>query len=201
LADDGRPIATFVVSSFDGNHWYGGSRKQTDNAAFATQRTVIETLLGIGFRVVVKEHPGTPGSPLEEWAGTLDSAGMITVIREPKFLDLIHLGDITVLEGAWTTLVQAVFGTARVYVLDDPIFQWEPGVREHLQAGGIRVVRLEDFETVVGADRTAGRAGPVLYEPWVREPLTASTGDKTSAQLAADAIVEISLRERRAPRH
>ncbi|MGH3050039.1 MAG: hypothetical protein ACRDLK_07765, partial [Gaiellaceae bacterium] len=108
-----------------------------------------------------------------------------------RFVDAIHLADAVVLDLPSTTLVQALHGSARIYVVRNPITAWEPGVIEHLEAHGVRFAAVSELPRVLREDLAAGLLdGPTSYSPEAREPLLAH-GQGTAAERAADAILHI----------
>lgn len=178
-------VALYVPTALSGEEWYASSRIPDDSTYFAQQTAVVRALSKLGFHVVVKEHPFGRPTPLDGWAEPL--AG-VQLVYAPGFSDLVHLPDTIVLDAPSTTLVEALFGSAAVVVVDHPVFDWQPEVREHLQAHGVAFATAE----------TLGQAIPpqaVAYGPEAREPLVSVT-DEPAALRAARALIAIASQER-----
>jgi hypothetical protein len=193
LAESDR-VALFVPTNYSRNHWYGGWRLPTDGVYYREQTEVLGALLGLeGLRVVIKEHPASQHSALERWAEREAAPGRVQVVRTPPFARLVHLADAVVIDAPSTTLVEALLGSAKIVVVDNPVFHWEPGVREHLVRHGVAVCGPADV-----ARHVAEARGPYDYPAEAREPLM--TGGPGSAARAAAALAEIAATRRSARR-
>lgn len=180
-------VALYVPTGLSGEEWYASRRAPTDSAYFRQETAIVRTLARLeGTRVVVKEHPFGRPTPLEAWCAPL---AVVDLLYEPEFSQLIHLADLVVLDAPSTTLVQALFGSAPIYVIDHPVFEWEPGVREHLTRHGVVFCTVAELGARVRDDDVAGRASG--YPAEAREPLLAG-GPGNAAARAATAIVEIA---------
>lgn len=184
---DGERIALLVPTALSGDDWYAGRRLPFDLSYVRHQLRVVEQLLTVPrLRVVVKEHASGEG-PLEAWSRT---AGVpLSFVRDRPFAELIHLADALVLDFPSTTLVQALCGSSRLYVVRHPVTAWEPGVLEHLERHGVRIIAPDALAAAVAADPV----GPVERTRAALEPLAAS-GPGTAAERAADALLEIARR-------
>jgi hypothetical protein len=191
LADD-LPLVLLVVTGVSDDGWFAGRHTPSDLSLVRHQVTLLEQLLAVGgVRVAVKEHPmWSDAGPLEIWARRCGAP--VTFIKGREFSDLINLADATVLDFASTTLVQALYGSAHVYVVDHPVIAWEPGVIEHLERHTVRVVPPAELGRVIGYDLASGfLSRPASYPQDAREPLLAS-GEGTAASRAADAVMRIA---------
>ncbi|MFL5885953.1 MAG: hypothetical protein ACJ77M_12870 [Thermoleophilaceae bacterium] len=194
LADADR-VALFVPTNYSRNHWYGGWRMPTDPTYYREQTEVLASLLGVdGLDVVIKEHPASAHSALERWAEKFAPPGRVGVVRNPPFARLIHLADVVVIDAPSTTLVEALFGSARIVIVDNPAFRWEPGVREHLTSHGVVLCARDEV-----ARHAAEPTGPYSYPREAREPLIAG-GPGSAAGRAAAALAEIAATRRSARR-
>jgi hypothetical protein len=180
-------VVLYVPTGLSGDDWYAGRRSPTDSAYFQQQVATVRALVDLGtHRVVVKDLPyHERPTPLDRWCAALAE---VDFRYEPGFSRLINLADAVVLDAPSTTLIEALFGDGAVYLIDDPVLGWEPGVREHLVAHGVVVT---DF-THLAADLGAGRS-QAGYSQTVREPLIASA-DVSAARRAAEAVVRIASR-------
>ncbi|MDA2933998.1 hypothetical protein MYX82_06610 [Acidobacteria bacterium AH-259-D05] len=189
-------IALYVPSCICDNHWYIGHHSPNDNSYFRQQKRIVETLMTLfGWRVVIKEHPGVSESPLERWWDRFDRGKRPVVIRYPGFGQLIYLADVVVLDIPSTTLVQALHGSARIYVVDHPVFCWQPGVVEQFGIAGIvlcsNVVELAER---MKADLAAGLLyHPHTYPETAREPFAMVCRQPGgAARQAAQAVAAIT---------
>ncbi|HET8892655.1 MAG TPA: hypothetical protein VFM96_00960 [Gaiellaceae bacterium] len=184
-------VAMLVTTSLSGEGWYAGRSVPFDLSHARHQIGLAEALISVdGLRVFVKEQ--ADDGPLAAWGRTTGPGSAIDFLHGRSFAELVNFADVTVLDFPSTTLVQALCGTARVVVVRHPITAWEPGVLEHLEHHGVRVVAPKDLaETVL---REHG--GDVAYSPDALEPLAAS-GPGTAAGRAAEAVLEIATRRRR----
>lgn len=184
-------VAMLVTTSLSGEGWYAGRSVPFDLSHARHQIALAEALLSVdGLRVVVKEQ--ADDGPLSAWAKTTGAGSAIDFIHGRPFAELVNLADVTVLDFPSTTLVQALCGTARVVVVRHPITVWEPGVLEHLERNGVRVVAPENLAETVRREHGVD----VAYSPEALEPLSAS-GPGTAADRAAEAVLEIARRRRR----
>lgn len=159
----------------------------TDVLNLRAQQAVLSSLAAQErFDVVVKEHPSVLDSHLEDWCEAR-LPGRVRFLYGPTFARLVHLADAVVVDYPSTSLLQALFGRARILVTDDPISEWEPGVREHLSAYGVLFVPPE----AVGDPLPGLELREAPYPPEALEPLLAA-GPDTAATRAADAVLEIA---------
>ncbi|HET7568260.1 MAG TPA: hypothetical protein VFJ91_09735 [Gaiellaceae bacterium] len=180
----GERVALLVPTALSGEDWYAGRRLPPDLAYVRHQLVLVEQLLSVpGLRVVVREHASGEG-PLETWARS--SGAPLTFVRERPFAELVHLADALVLDFPSTTLVQALCGSSRLYVVRHPVTAWEPGVLEHLERHGVRIVDPDALADAVAADP----AGPVRH-PRAALELLAASGPGTAAERAADALLAL----------
>lgn len=177
----------YLPQLLDGEHWYLSRRAPTDSVHLRQQLLVLHALAAqTRFRPLVKEHPAVPEpSLLARWAEH-ELPGRIRFLYGRTFAQLVQLADAVVIDYPSTALVQALFGSARIIVTDDPISVWEPGVREHLEANGVAFV--PPGELVAGLETLDLRHGG--YSRAVREPLLAS-GSGSAAERVARAVVAI----------
>jgi hypothetical protein len=177
-------VVLYLPTNLSHRDWYSGRRMPPDSVYFRQQQDAVRALAGLaGLRLVVKEHPAYRPTPLARWC---DGLSEVEVIYEPTFASLINFADLVVLDAPSTSLVQALFGDAPIYVLDNPVFAWEPGVVDHLRAHGVAFSTHATLADDIGA---AAARGP--YSQEARDPL-AFGGDGLSARRAAQAIVAIS---------
>jgi len=180
----------FVRTSMSGDSWFAGHRTPPDLAHLRHQIEVVSSLSAArGLRTIVKELAVAPG-PLEEWAARAGAAA--SFVRGLGFADLVNGPDAVVLDFPSTTLVQALLGTGRVYVVGHPVTVWEPGVVAHLERFGVRFVAPDEVGARLEADLEAGLLGaPEPFAPEAYEPLSAD-GPGTAASRAADAVMVIA---------
>lgn len=183
---EGEYVALYVPTALSNEQWYASRRTPDDSTYFRQETRVVDELLRLGFRVVVKEHTFGRPTPLELWCGPLPG---VDVLYEPRFSDLIHLADVIVLDAPSTTLVEALFGSASIVIVDHPVFAWEPGIREHLTRHGIAFATLGTLSDAFDSLPAGG------FAPVVREPLI-SVEDEPAALRAARAIIAIAQRAR-----
>lgn len=182
--DAGTRLVLYAPTGLTGDDWYASRRAPPDSVYFRQETRVVQALAAIdGARLVVKEHPYARPTPLERWC---DGLANVELLYEPAFSSLVHAADLIVLDAPSTTLVEALFGTAPIYIVDHPVYAWEPGVREHLIAHGVAFTDAEHLAADIRAGRAKGD-----YTPEAREPLIAG-GDGTAAARAALAIAEIA---------
>lgn len=189
---DEETVVLFAPNALSGDAWFAGRRAPLDLGHVRHQVALLEELLSLdGVRVVVKEHPQWAGAgPLDAWARS--TGAHAAFVRDRPFAELVHLADALVLDFPSTTLVQALHGSSRLYVVRHPITVWEPGVVEHLERYGVRFVSPPRLAAELRADLEAGvLTTPATYPQEAREPLVAS-GPGTAAERAADAIVRIA---------
>jgi hypothetical protein len=180
-------VALYVPTALSGNDWYGGYRAPTDSSYFRQQTEIMRALVAQpALRLIVKEHGAVHDSPLARWCAAFAPAGRASVIREPDFASLIHLADLVVLDAPSTTLAFALFGSAPIYIVDHPVYRWEPGVIEHLTAHGVAFTTSGELAARLRASVPDVRG----YSADAREPVVA--GPAGAAARAADAIVEIA---------
>jgi hypothetical protein len=184
-------VGLYVPTNLSGDEWYASRRAPPDSSYFRHQTSVIRSLLTVtGLSVVVKEPRAVGGSPLDRWCRAF--ADSVRVIDEPDFGQLVHLADVVVIDLPSTTLVQALFGSARIYVVDHPVLKWETGVVEHLARHGVVFCSAQDVGDRIEQDARAGTAaGRHQYGREATEPLAAQ-GEGTAASRAASAILEIA---------
>ena len=182
-------IALFVPTGLSGEDWFAGRRAPTDLSYVRHQIAVATELLAVaGLHVVAKEQAVGAG-PLEQWARLSDIA--LDVIADRPFAQVVNAADAIVLDFPSTTLVQALHGRARVYVVRHPVTAWAPGVLQHLERHGVRVAPASEIGRVLRADIESGLLGtPAVYPPDAYEPLVAS-GPGTAAERAAEALIRI----------
>jgi hypothetical protein len=114
------------------------------------------------------------------------------VIRQPNFAQLIHLADVVILDAPSTTLAQAVFGSAHINIVDNPVFRWERGVREHLERHGVIFSTAEAASRRIKESFGSGVLDrPAAYGPEARAPLVAG-GPGDAARRAAEAVLAIA---------
>lgn len=185
----GERVVLLVPTGLSGEDWFVGGRTPTDLAYVRHLIDVVERLLGVeGLRVAVKEHALGEG-PLETWASSVRAP--VTFLHDRTFAELIHAPDAVVLDFPSTTLVQALHGSARLYVLRHPVTSWRPGVLPHLERHGVRIVETGELSASLRADLAAGLLDePASFPQEVREPLVA-TGPGTACERAVDAILHI----------
>jgi hypothetical protein len=182
-------IVLLAPTALSGDEWFLGRRAPTDLAYVRHQIALVEELLGVGgVRLVVKEH-ATGEGPLEAWAR---SRGLrMTFLHGLPFVELIHAADAIVLDFPSTTLVQALHGSARVYVVRHPVTAWEPGVLEHLAHHGVQAADGAGIAAALRTDLAAGLLDASTSFPRpAREPLIAS-GPGTAAERAAEVVMDI----------
>lgn len=177
----------YLPQLLDGEHWYVSRRAPTDIVHLRQQLLVLRALAAQQrFLPLVKEHPAVPEpSLLARWAEH-ELPGRIRFLYGRTFADLVQLADVVVVDYPSTALVQVLFGSARVVVVDDPVSVWEPGVREHLEAHGVVFVR--PGQLAAGLEVLDLRRGG--YSRDAREPLLAS-GAGSAAERVARAVVAI----------
>lgn len=187
--DDGDLGILLVPTGFSGDGWFAGRRAPPDLTYLRHQISVVEQCIGVGdCRVVVKEHTRDRGV-LEDWAARGELP--VSFVRGRQFSELVHGPDAVVLDFPSTTLVQALRGKARIYVVKHPVTLWEPGVVEHLESWGVTFVDVPELGDRLRADVERGLlGGPVSYPPEAYEPLCAG-GDGAAAERAADAVLHI----------
>ena len=189
---DDELVVLLAPNALEGDAWFAGGRAPPDLSHVRHQVALVEQLLKLeGVRIAIKEHPQWPnGGPLAAWSEATGAS--VTFIREPQLADIAHLADASVLDYPATTLVQALSGSARLYVIRRPSVVWEPGVTEHLERHHVRFVDAQDLAATLRADLAAGSLGaPVVYSQTALEPLVAS-GSGTAAERAADAVMRIA---------
>ncbi|MDA0748809.1 MAG: hypothetical protein O2954_20010, partial [bacterium] len=151
-----RRIALYVPTLSGGNNWYA-SYMPADNNYYRHCQKVVKAILGLDqWRVVIKEHPGVSNSALEMWCESVDDDGRVSVMRRPGFSELIHFSDIVILDLPSTTLVQALTGGARIYVVNHPLAHWEPEVIEYLVAAGVSFCTSETLGGRLQEDLKSG---------------------------------------------
>lgn len=186
FAEDER-LVLLAPTALSGDEWFIGRRQPLDVRYFRHLVALVQELLAVeGVRIVIKEHAVGPG-PLEVWArGRKDLP--LTFLRG-RFSEHLNLADAMVLDFASTTLVQALNGSARVYVVKHPITAWEPGVLEHLDRFGVRVLPAERLGDALRDDVEAGLLdAPVVHPRDAIAPLLA-TGPEPAAERAAAALM------------
>jgi hypothetical protein len=185
-------VVLLATNALEGDAWFAGRRAPVDTRHVRHQIAVAEQLLALpGVTVAIKEHPQwRDGGPLAAWVAATRSPAV--VVRESSFVEVLHLGDVAVLDFPATTLAQALHGSAPLVVVDHPVLEWEPGVREHFERHGIGLVPPGLVGAAVRERLEARRSsvGPT-YPQEAREPVTAS-GRGTAAERAADALLQIA---------
>lgn len=189
---EGEPVVLFAATNYSGNRWYAGRRMPSDSEYYRMQVRTVESLLAVdGLRVVLKEHPGSRHSAIDRWCEQFAPEGRTLAVRQPAFARLIEVADAVVIDAASTTLVQALFGPAPIYLVDSPVYKWEPGVAEHLLAHGIPLCKAEDVGRLLGEDLAAGHLAERRgYPQEAREPLIA--GGPPAAGRTARAVLDIA---------
>jgi len=187
--------ALYVPTALAGNWWYEGRHVPLDRDYIRQGGEIIDTLLASELDdVLVKELPTDGPSPLEARSRPSRPGPRLRFIGAPPFSGLIHLANAVVLDAPSTALVQALFGSARIYIVDYPLYQWEPGVAEHLTSCGVVLCPAEALGDRLAEDRVRGIIDhPFEYPAHARDPL-ASTGEQPAAARAAAAIVGIAAR-------
>lgn len=195
---ESQKIALYVPTLSGGNNWYA-SYMPTDNTYFRHCRHVAKVLLEFGdWKVIIKEHPAVLDSPLEAWSRSVNTEGRLCFIRQPGFSELIHLGDMVILDVPSTTLVQALMGSSRIYAVDLPLSPWEPGVVEHLTSAGVVFCTAGDLAGRLRADMADGLLDrPRKYPREAIAPLIfLSPEGGGAARRAAFAVSEIVVSSR-----
>lgn len=195
-------IALYVPTGLSENWWYASHRCPGDSSYFRQGQQILQALMNLDdCRVVIKEHPAVVDSPLEEWCRSIDTDGRVSVIRQPGFAHLTHLSDVVVLDAPSTTLVQALTGGVRIYIVNHPVFRWESGVVEHLTAAGVVFCTAADLEERIRADITAGLID--AHQKYIEDaidPLAAFCSEPGgAAHRAAQAILQIAAEVDRRP--
>lgn len=192
---DDELVVLLAVSALEGDDWFAGGRAPLDLSHVRHQIALAEQMLALDdVRVAIKEHPQWPsGGPLTAWAKA--TGAPVTFVRAASYADVANLADAAVLDFPGTTLVQALHGSSRLYVVDHPSTAWEPAVLEHFASYGIRLVGRDQLAATLRADRDAGVLSTAFSLPQAaREPLAAS-GPGTAAERAADAVLRIAAGE------
>lgn len=179
--DPATPVALYVPTALSYEEWYASHRAADDSTYFAEQMQMVMRLRELGWRVVVKDHPFHRPSALEL---RLEGEPGIDVVFAPSHAQLIHLADLTVLDAPSTTLAEALFGSAAIVAVDNPVFRWRPGVREHLIAHGVQ------FVTADALDIRPGDVTPAPYGREAREPIVSVT-EEDAAVRAARAVAGV----------
>lgn len=182
-------VVLYVPTDVSGDEWVTGNRVPSDSDHVRHQRSVLAALVETRMLPVVKLHPAPDDGALEAWAR--DAIPRVRILREERFAELIHLADAVLLDFPSTSLVQALRGSARIYIVEHPLSVWEPGVREHLADHGVDFVDVADLGAQLRADAEQGKLGPLTYPQKAREPLSAS-GEGTAAARAAEAALEVA---------
>ena len=178
-------VVLLAPTALSADEWFIGRRQPLDTGYVRHQVALVEQLLSLdGVELVAKEHASGAG-PLEVWART--SGAPLTFLHSMPFSELVNLADATVLDFASTTLVQALRGSSRLFVVLHPITAWEPEVIEHLEAYGVHFAAPERLAETLRADLARSA---VVHPLEAVEPLLAS-GPGTAAQRAADAVLHI----------
>lgn len=182
-------VVLFVANDVSGDEWVSGHRQPPDSDYVRHQRAVLAALVETHMLPVVKPHPAPHDGALEAWAQ--EAIPRVRIVREHTFAELVHLADAVLLDFPSTSMVQALRGSARIYVIDHPLSIWEPGVRDHLMTHGVVFVEVADLGQRVRADAEAGELRPTTYSQEAREPFTAS-GPGSAASRAAEAVLELT---------
>lgn len=182
-------VVLYVANDVSGDEWVTGYRQPFDSDYVRHQRAILAGLVETRMLPVLRPHPSPDDGALEAWAR--EAIPRLRVVREHPFPALIHLADAVVLDFPSTSLVQALRGSARIYVIDHPLCRWEPDVREHLAAHDIALVTAAELGAKLRADADLGLIRPTSYPPEAREPFSAS-GEGTAAQRAAEAILRLA---------
>lgn len=181
-------VVLYVPTDVSGDEWVTGNRAPSDSDHVRHQRSVLAALVDTRMTPVLKPHPAPDDGALEAWAR--DAIPRVRILREERFAELIHLADAVLLDFPSTSLVQALRGSARIYVVEHPLSVWEPGVREHLAEHGVDFVDVAGLSARLRADTELGKLGPLAYPQEAREPLSAA-GAGTAAARAAEAVLEV----------
>jgi len=191
LGEGQETVVVYAPTALSGNGWYANRRAPSDGSYFDQQKQIVADLTALDVSVVVKEHPGEDDpSPLARWCAHA-YGGSVSIIRRPPFADLVHLANAVVIDAPFTTLVQAMFGTAHVYVVDHPVIDWSPGVVNHLRAHGVRICATEELGEQIRRDAANGRfEKPALYDDEARGPMMSGSAPG-SAVRAARALIAI----------
>ena len=192
-------IVLYVPASLSGNHWYASYRTPPDNIYFRQGLQIVQSMLGLeDWKVAIKEHTVEPSLPFEVWLRSRDLAERVSAFREPPYRELVHFADAIVIDFPSTTLIQAMAGSARIYLVDSDLFRWEPGVVEELEALEITLCEAGGVGDSIRADIVAGRfsAPPMRSGGATGGALSRQVDRGGAARRAAHSIREIAVEAR-----
>ena len=192
-------IVLYVPTSLSGNHWYASYRTPPDNVYFRQGLQIVQSMLDLeGWKVAIKVHPVDPSLPFDVWLRGADLAERVSVFGEPPYRELVHLADAIVIDFPSTTLIQAMAGSARIYLVDNDLFRWEPGVAEELEALEVTLCGAGGVGGSIRADIAAGgsSAHPMRSGGATGGALSRQVDRGGAARRAARSIREIAIEAR-----
>lgn len=183
-------VVLYLPAGFGDGTWIAARVSPVPSDHLLHRRAVLSALGALsGVETVLKMPSTSPGEVVE--GALVAAAPDARVVSGRPYSELIHLADAVVIDFPSTTLVQALRGSARIFVVDHPVMDWMPGVREHLTAHGVVFVSVEGLHDCLAEELASSRlAGPHKYAADAVEPLAAS-GREAAADRAAEAVLRI----------
>jgi len=183
-------LVLYLPVAFDRGAWLANRAAPNESDHLLHQRRILSALASVpGITPVLKTAPTSPGGIVNEWL--FAAAPHARVVSGHPYSELVHLADAVVVDFPSTTLVQALRGSARIFIADHRAMIWTTGVREHLTRYGVVFAEPGKLTERLAGELAGGLLeGPHTYPKEAIEPLLAS-GPGTAAERAVDAILHI----------